>query len=148
MGSLWPFSSLSSADLGAPNGLRFSDVTDTSAIVHWVVPRARVDSYRVTYLPAHGGNTKSLTVDGFDSHCGLSNLTPGVTYEVSVVAVKGERESEPGAGTVTTALDKPSGLNAVNITDSEALLLWQPAIATVDGYVITYSADSGTGREL
>uniref|UniRef100_A0AAV2MPY4 Tenascin C n=1 Tax=Knipowitschia caucasica TaxID=637954 RepID=A0AAV2MPY4_KNICA len=129
-------------DLGAPNGLRFSDVTDTSAIVHWVVPRARVDSYRVTYLPAHGGNTKSLTVDGFDSHCGLSNLTPGVTYEVSVVAVKGERESEPGAGTVTTALDKPSGLNAVNITDSEALLLWQPAIATVDGYVITYSADS------
>lgn len=42
-----------------------------------------------------------------------------------------------------TALDKPRGLTAVNITDSEALLLWQPAIATVDGYVITYSADSG-----
>lgn len=42
-----------------------------------------------------------------------------------------------------TALDKPRGLNAVNITDSEALLLWQPAIATVDGYVITYSADLG-----
>lgn len=33
---------------------------------------------------------------------------------------------------------------AVNITDTEALLLWQPAIATVDGYVITYSADTGT----
>lgn len=43
-----------------------------------------------------------------------------------------------------TALDKPRGLTAVNITDTEALLLWQPAIATVDGYVITYSADSGT----
>lgn len=42
-----------------------------------------------------------------------------------------------------TALDKPRGLTAVNITDTEALLLWQPAIATVDGYVITYSADSG-----
>lgn len=41
------------------------------------------------------------------------------------------------------ALDKPRGLTAVNITDTEALLLWQPAIATVDGYVITYSADSG-----
>ncbi|KAK7933208.1 hypothetical protein WMY93_004104 [Mugilogobius chulae] len=129
-------------DLGAPKGIRFSDVTDTSAIVHWVVPRARVDSYRVTYVPAHGGSAKTLTVDGFDSHSGLPNLTPGVTYEVTVVAVKGERESEPGAGSVTTALDKPSGLNAVNITDTEALLLWQPAIATVDGYVITYSADS------
>lgn len=43
------------ADLGSPKGIRFSDVTDTSATVHWVVPRARVDSYKVTYVPAHGG---------------------------------------------------------------------------------------------
>lgn len=42
-------------DLGPPKGIRFSDVTDTSATVHWVVPRARVDSYKVTYVPAHGG---------------------------------------------------------------------------------------------
>ncbi|KAM9360882.1 tenascin [Symphorus nematophorus] len=129
-------------DLGSPKGLRFSDVTDTSATVHWVVPRARVDSYRVTYVPAHGGTAKTLTVDGSESQTVLPNLTPGVTYEVTVVAVKGQRESEPGSDSVTTALDKPRGLTAVNITDSEALLLWQPAIATVDGYVITYSADS------
>lgn len=43
------------SDLGSPKGIRFSDVTDTSATVHWVVPKARVDSYRVTYVPAHGG---------------------------------------------------------------------------------------------
>lgn len=47
------------------------------------------------------------------------------------------------ASVCVTALDKPRGLTAVNITDIGALLLWQPAIATVDGYVITYSADSG-----
>lgn len=129
-------------DLGSPKGIRFSDVTDTSTTVHWVVPRARVDSYRVTYVPAHGGNAKTLTVEGSEAHTVLSNLTPGVTYEVTVVSVKGQRESEPGSDSVTTALDKPRGLTAVNITDSEALLLWQPAIATVDGYVITYSADS------
>ncbi|CAB1450476.1 unnamed protein product [Pleuronectes platessa] len=129
-------------DLGSPKGIRFSDVTDTSATVHWAVPRARVDSYRVTYVPAHGGNAKTLTVDNSESHTVLPNLTPGVTYEVTVVAVKGQRESEPGSDSVTTALDKPRGLTAINITDTEALLLWQPAIATVDGYVITYSADS------
>ncbi|GLD72479.1 tenascin-like isoform X1, partial [Lates japonicus] len=129
-------------DLGAPKGIRFSDVTDTSATVHWAVPRARVDSYKVTYVPAHGGNAKTLTVDNSESQTVLPNLTPGVTYEVTVVAVKGQRESEPGSDSVTTALDKPRGLTAVNITDAEALLLWQPAIATVDGYVITYSADS------
>uniref|UniRef100_A0A672H8J6 Tenascin C n=1 Tax=Salarias fasciatus TaxID=181472 RepID=A0A672H8J6_SALFA len=129
--------------MGSPKGIRFSDVTDTSATVHWVTPRARVDSYRVTYMPAHGGNAKTLAVDGSDSQTVLPNLTPGVTYEVTVVAIKGSRESEPGSDSVTTALDKPRGLTAVNITDTEALLLWQPAIATVDGYVITYSADTG-----
>uniref|UniRef100_A0A3Q3E2L5 Tenascin C n=1 Tax=Labrus bergylta TaxID=56723 RepID=A0A3Q3E2L5_9LABR len=130
-------------DLGPPKAIRFSDVTDTSATVHWVVPRARVDSYRVTFVPAHGGQCpQTLTVDGSESHTVLPNLTPGVTYEVTVVALKGQRESEPGSDSVTTALDKPRGLTAVNITDTVALLLWQPAIATVDGYVITYSADS------
>ncbi|XP_077377651.1 tenascin isoform X3 [Festucalex cinctus] len=129
-------------DLGPPKGIRFSDVTDSSATVHWAVPRARVDSYRVTYVPAHGGNAKTVTVDGSDSQTVLPNLIPGVTYEVTVIALKAQRESEPGSDSVTTALDKPRGLTAVNITDTEALLLWQPAIATVDGYVITYSADS------
>nr|XP_043881619.1 tenascin isoform X1 [Solea senegalensis] len=129
-------------DLGAPKGIRFSDVTDTSATVHWALPRARVDNYRVTYVPAHGGYAKTVTVDSSESHTVLPNLTPGVTYQVTVIAVKGQRESEPGSDSVTTALDKPRGLTAVNITDTVALLLWQPAFATVDGYVLTYSADS------
>lgn len=43
------------ADLGSPKGLRFSDVTDTSATVHWVLPKVHVHSYKVTYVPAHGG---------------------------------------------------------------------------------------------
>ncbi|XP_042343934.1 tenascin-like isoform X1 [Plectropomus leopardus] len=129
-------------DLGSPKGIRFSDVTDTSATVHWSVPRARVDSYKITCVPAHGGNAKTLMVNGSESQTVLPNLTPGVTYQVTVVAIKGQSESEPGSDSITTALDKPRGLTAVNITDSEALLLWQPAIATVDGYVITYSADS------
>jgi hypothetical protein len=33
----------------------------------------------------------------------------------------------------------------LNITESSALLLWAPSAATADGYVITYSADSGEG---
>uniref|UniRef100_A0A4W4GT34 Tenascin C n=1 Tax=Electrophorus electricus TaxID=8005 RepID=A0A4W4GT34_ELEEL len=131
-----------SASLGTPKGIRFSDVTDTSATVHWTVPRARVDSYQVTYVPLQGGSPMTITVDGGESQTVLSNLTPGVTYQVTITAVKGLEESEPGSDNVTTALDKPRGLIAVNVTDTEALLLWQPTIATVDGYVITYSADT------
>ncbi|KPP80274.1 tenascin-like [Scleropages formosus] len=128
--------------LGSPQGIRFSDVTDTSATVHWSMPRARVDSYRVTYVPVRGGSQRAITVDGGDSHTVLASLIPGVTYQVSVIALKGQEESQPGIDLVTTALDKPRSLTAINITDTEALLLWQPTIATVDGYVITYSADT------
>ncbi|XP_024121092.1 tenascin isoform X1 [Oryzias melastigma] len=138
-----PATASAPTELGPPKAIRFSEVTDTSATVHWMTPGAPVDSYLVAYVPAHGGNGRTLTVDGSESHTVLPNLTPGVTYEVTIVAVKSERESKPGSESVTTALDKPRGLTAVNITDSEALLLWQPAIATVDGYVISYSADSG-----
>ncbi|XP_038868789.1 tenascin-like isoform X2 [Salvelinus namaycush] len=128
--------------LGTPKGIHFSDVTDTSAIVHWTIPRARVDSYHVTYVPAQGGAPQTVTVGGTESQKVLSNLTPGVTYQVTVISVKGQKESEPGTSSVATALDKPSGLTVVNINDTDALLHWQPSIATVDGYVITYSADT------
>ncbi|KAJ8263371.1 hypothetical protein COCON_G00158280 [Conger conger] len=137
-----PVTAVTRTGVGSPKGIRFSDVTDTSATVHWIVPRARVDSYRVTYVPAQGGSPITVSAEGTVSQTVLSNLTPGVTYQVTVIAVKGLEESGPGSSSVTTALDKPRGLTAMNITDTEALLMWQPAIATVDGYVITYSADT------
>lgn len=45
------------------------------------------------------------------------------------------------------ALDSPSGLVVVNITDSEALATWQPAIAAVDNYVVSYSSEEGERRQ-
>ncbi|XP_041094570.1 tenascin-like isoform X4 [Polyodon spathula] len=131
-----------STGLGAPSGVRFSDVTETTVTVHWILPPVRVDSYRISYIPADGGTPQTVTVDGAKAKTTLVNLTPGQTYEISVTSVKGFEESDPSSGTVTTGLDKPTGLVAVNVTDTEALLLWQPAIATVDGYVVTYSADN------
>ncbi|XP_064163747.1 tenascin-like isoform X3 [Anguilla rostrata] len=131
-----------STGVGAPMDIGFSDVTDTSANVLWTVPRTRVDNFRVSCTPSDGGVPLALSVDGSETQTALSGLIPGMTYLVTVISVRGLEESEPGAGSVTTALDKPTGLRAINVTDSEALLLWQPAIATVDGYVITYSSET------
>lgn len=44
---------------------------------------------------------------------------------------------------LSAALDSPSGLVTANITDSEALAMWQPAIAPVDSYIISYSGERG-----
>lgn len=44
----------------------------------------------------------TVRVDGGESQTVLPSLTPGVTYQVSVISVKGPEESEPASDTVTT----------------------------------------------
>ncbi|XP_033951181.1 tenascin-like isoform X3 [Pseudochaenichthys georgianus] len=128
--------------LSTPNGLSFSEVMDSSAVVHWSMPRFPVDNYRITYVPFEGGSPLMVTVDGDVFEALLPNMSPGRKYQVTVSAMKGLEESDPNTDTVITALDRPQGLTAANVTDTSALLLWQPSVATVDGYIITYSADS------
>ncbi|XP_020938841.1 tenascin isoform X16 [Sus scrofa] len=130
-----------STAMGSPKEITFSDITENSATVSWMVPTAQVESFRITYVPITGGAPSVVTVDGTKTQTRLLRLLPGVEYLVSVIAVKGFEESEPVSGTLTTALDGPSGLVTANITDSEALAMWQPAIAPVDHYVISYTGD-------
>ncbi|XP_040014026.1 tenascin-like [Xiphias gladius] len=137
-----PITGVAQTGLSTPRGLHFSEVTDSSAIVHWSMTHSPVDIYRITYVPFEGGSPMAVTVDGSVFEALLPNMIPGKTYQVTVSAVKGLEESDPSTDTVTTALDRPQGLMATNVTDTSALLLWQPSVATVDGYVITYSADS------
>ncbi|XP_035523489.1 tenascin isoform X2 [Morone saxatilis] len=137
-----PITGVAQTGLSTPRGLHFSEVTDSSAVVHWSMPRSPVDNYRITYVPFEGGSPMMVTVDGGVFEALLPNMMPGRQYQVTVSSVKGLEESDPSTDTVTTALDRPQGLSAVNVTDTSALLLWQPSVATVDGYVITYSADS------
>ncbi|XP_078812142.1 tenascin isoform X6 [Oryzias latipes] len=140
-----PVTVVAQTGLSSPRGLRFSDVTDSTAVVHWSTLGSLVDNYRITYTPFGGGQFGSpliVTSDGSTSQSLLVNMIPGKTYVVTVSAVKGLEESEPSRDTVTTALDSPQSLAAVNVTDVSALLLWQPSVATVDGYIITLSAES------
>ncbi|KFQ51315.1 Tenascin-R, partial [Nestor notabilis] len=127
--------------VGSPKGISFSDITENSATVSWTPPRTRVESYRISYVPVTGGTPNVVTVDGSKTRTKLVKLVPGVDYNVSIISVKGFEESEPISGILKTALDSPSGLVVVNITDSEALATWQPAIAAVDNYIVSYASE-------
>ncbi|KAF6127818.1 tenascin C [Phyllostomus discolor] len=127
--------------MGSPKEIIFSDITENSATVSWMAPTAQVENFRVTYVPIAGGTPQVVTVDGTGTRARLVKLLPGSEYLVSIIATKGFEESEPVSGTFTTALDSPSGLVTANITDSEALAMWQPAIAPVDSYVISYTGE-------
>ncbi|XP_074464791.1 tenascin isoform X1 [Larus michahellis] len=136
-----PVNAVATTVVGSPKGISFSDITENSATVSWTPPRTRVESYRISYVPVTGGTPNVVTVDGSKTRTKLVKLVPGVAYDVSIISVKGFEESEPISGTLKTALDSPSGLVVLNITDSEALATWQPAIAAVDNYVVSYASE-------
>uniref|UniRef100_A0A2K5JUP1 Tenascin n=1 Tax=Colobus angolensis palliatus TaxID=336983 RepID=A0A2K5JUP1_COLAP len=136
-----PVSAIATTAMGSPKEVIFSDITENSATVSWRAPTAQVESFRITYVPITGGTPSMVTVDGTKTQTRLVKLIPGVEYLVNIIAMKGFEESEPVSGSFTTALDGPSGLVTANITDSEALARWQPAIAAVDSYVISYTGE-------
>ncbi|XP_058997963.1 tenascin isoform X6 [Mustela lutreola] len=136
-----PVRALATTAMGSPKEISFSDITEDSATVSWMAPSAQVESFRVTYVPIAGGTPSVVTVDGTKTRTRLVRLLPGAEYLVSVVAMKGLEESEPVSGSFATALDGPSGLVTSNITDTEALAMWQPALAPVDSYIISYTGE-------
>ncbi|KAI3358973.1 hypothetical protein L3Q82_015347 [Scortum barcoo] len=129
-----------------PTDIVFSEVTENSLTVSWTKPRTSISGFKVTYTHKEDGEPVSVSVDSADSTLGLSQLSPGSSYEVSVISILGLDESDPIKDTVTTLPNPPTDLRAVNVTDTKALLLWRPALAAIDKYAIVYG--SGTGSEL
>ncbi|KAF1382071.1 hypothetical protein PFLUV_G00160630 [Perca fluviatilis] len=129
-----------------PTDIAFSAVTENSLTVSWTKPKTPISGFKVTYTHTDDGEPVSVTVDSGDSTVGLSQLSPGSSYEVSVISILGLDESDPIKDFVMTLPDPPTDLRAVNVTDTKALLLWRPALAAVDKYAIVYGA--GTDSEL
>ncbi|XP_063288385.1 tenascin isoform X3 [Pelobates fuscus] len=135
-----PASVVGSTALGSPKGIAFSDITENSAKVTWIAPKTLVNKFMLSYVPVNGGTSNTVEVDGSRTYTTLINLHPGVEYIVNIVSIRENEESAPASGVLTTGLDSPSGLRAINVTESEALAVWQPSLASVDNYVLSYSA--------
>ncbi|XP_018609981.2 tenascin isoform X2 [Scleropages formosus] len=127
-----------------PSDLKFSNVTDSSFYVSWIKPRRPVTGFKVTFAHMKDGEPISLSLNSHQSSVPLSALSPGSSYEVSVISTQGMDESDPVKGVVVTAPDPPTDLRVINITDSNALLLWRPALAAVDQYIIVYGSEKGS----
>ncbi|KAL8213223.1 UNVERIFIED_CONTAM: hypothetical protein K2H54_061478 [Gekko kuhli] len=131
-------------ELDSPRDLRFSDIRETSVMTNWTAPSSRVDRYKISFQPLDGGEPRSISVDGSTLRTVIKGLTPGTSYEVSVMSIRGFEESEPLVGYVTTVPDGPSNLRAVNVTDSSAVLIWQPPVAEMNNYIVTYGPAGGS----
>ncbi|XP_072115469.1 tenascin-X-like isoform X4 [Mobula birostris] len=122
------------------DGMSFTDITDTSVTISWAAASEPVDTYKIFYVPTVQGDPKSRSVDGARTSITLSGLQPGAQYEVNLVPMRGRVESPPILGRFTTAPDPPSHLQAINVSETRAVLEWKPATAPIDHYIVSYKA--------
>nr|XP_017208134.2 collagen alpha-1(XII) chain isoform X2 [Danio rerio] len=125
---------------GTPTDLETSEVTHYSFRATWMPPDEPVERFRIEYVPAAGGKTEVLFVDGEENTLVLVNLNPMTEYIVRVYGVIGEESSEPLKGTETT-LPLPA-VTSMSVYD-EALtsmrVRWE-LVKGASGYLLNYNA--------
>ncbi|XP_054985062.1 tenascin-X [Sorex araneus] len=134
--------------LESPRDLQVSEIRETSANVSWTPPLSQVDSFKVSYQLADGGEPQSIQVDGRTQSQVLQGLTPGATYQVTVVSVRGFEESEPLTGTFNTVSDGPTNLHVVNLTDDSAILVWNKPSTPVDKFDVQVTASENEDSQV
>uniref|UniRef100_A0A8C2UXB6 Fibronectin n=1 Tax=Chinchilla lanigera TaxID=34839 RepID=A0A8C2UXB6_CHILA len=123
-----PLTAQQTTKLDAPTNLQFTNETDTTVLVIWTPPRARITGYRLTVGLTRGGQPKQYNVGPSASKYPLRNLQPGSEYTVSLVAVKGNQQSPKATGVFTT-LQPGSSIPPYNteVTETTIVITWTPA---------------------
>ncbi|KAM5327822.1 fibronectin isoform 6-T6 [Glossophaga mutica] len=114
--------------LDAPTNLQFMNETDSSVIVTWTPPGARIAGYRLTVGLTRGGQPKQYNVGPSASQYPLRNLQPGSEYTATLVAVKGNQQSPKATGVFTT-LQPRGSVPPYNteVTETTIVITWTPA---------------------
>ncbi|XP_066201926.1 fibronectin isoform X3 [Saccopteryx leptura] len=123
-----PLTGEQTTKLDAPSNLQFMNETDSTVIVTWTPPRARIAGYRLTVGLTRGGQPKQYNVGPSASQYPLRNLQPGSEYTVSLVAVKGNQQSPKATGVFTT-LQRSGSIPPYNteVTETTIVITWTPA---------------------
>ncbi|KAM6967499.1 tenascin [Aplochiton taeniatus] len=120
--------------------LVFSNVTEASLTASWSRPKGSFTGYKVTYTHSVTGESNLVKVDARDSHLVLSKLSAGSTYVISVTSTRGKTESDALTLSITTVPAPPTHIQAINITDTRAVLQWTPSLGKVDRFIISYES--------
>ncbi|KAJ8381613.1 hypothetical protein SKAU_G00023910 [Synaphobranchus kaupii] len=109
-----------------------------------------VSGYKISWTPFYGGAEKSQRVPSASTSFTITGLQENSAYKIQVSSVVGDREGSPVLLTART-LDMPkvTGFQALEITDSSALLNWTK-VAGASGYSLSWRhiSDLETSNEV
>ncbi|CAL8265993.1 unnamed protein product [Lota lota] len=140
----------------APVDHEVEEVQETSIVITWDKPLAPITGYRVVYTPSEEGEGESteLTLPNTATAVTLSDLRPGMQYNISIYAVEDTLESKPIFVQVNTAGDPlpveevatPTELQFVEVSDSQIVLTWSGPIGAVSEYRINVAPVDQPGK--
>ncbi|XP_045908071.1 tenascin-N isoform X3 [Micropterus dolomieu] len=134
-------------ELDAPANVLAQDETESSFRVSWDHTQAEIDGYVLTYSSSEG-SSEEIPIGSDSSSYMLSSLRPGVLYTVYIWAIKGGKVSRKISTQAETELDAPANLLARDETESSFSVSWDPVLADIDSYVLTYSSSEGSSEEI
>ncbi|NP_001352446.1 fibronectin isoform 12 precursor [Homo sapiens] len=125
----------------APPDTTVDQVDDTSIVVRWSRPQAPITGYRIVYSPSVEGSSTELNLPETANSVTLSDLQPGVQYNITIYAVEENQESTPvviqqeTTGTPRSdTVPSPRDLQFVEVTDVKVTIMWTPPESAVTGY--------------
>uniref|UniRef100_A0A4W6DY75 Tenascin-R n=1 Tax=Lates calcarifer TaxID=8187 RepID=A0A4W6DY75_LATCA len=130
-----------------PSELTALNITPQGALLRWNPPLSSVDNYVLT-LTHNQVTADTFLVEGNKQEHQLSNLKPSTTYSVALYATKGPLTSGTVITNLQTPMDAPLNLTASEVNHRSALISWQPPIAEIDNYMLTYKSTDGSRKEL
>lgn len=71
-----------------------AEVTETTMMLEWRRPVAKIDIYRLVYVSAEGRKAEAVVPSSAESHT-LRNLMPGMLYTITITSERGRRTSAP-----------------------------------------------------
>nr|XP_008111773.1 PREDICTED: fibronectin isoform X3 [Anolis carolinensis] len=142
----------------APPDHHVENVDDTSILVSWSRPEAPITGYRIVYTPSVEGSSTELNLPDSATSVTLSDLMPGVQYNISIFAVEENQESSPIFIQQTTTgvprestIPSPKDLQFVEVSDVKITIMWNPPDSAVTGYrveVIPVNRPGEHGQKL
>ncbi|XP_075685749.1 fibronectin isoform X2 [Rhinoderma darwinii] len=138
----------------SPPEYNIAHVDDTSIEISWTKPQAPITGYRVVYSPTVEGASTELILPETATSVILSDLYPGVEYNITIYAVEDSQESNPiilqkeTTGTPQTVIiPSPTELQLLEASDVKIVISWNASPSEVSGYRVVVLPVSSPRRE-